>query len=108
MEDNKGLAHDSSKYKIVSISVVVIILITFWYMLNMVLLTFIMTFIFYNLLVATRKRIKKFSYLNIPDSLIIIVLYALFAMLLVLISYAVVPIIIVQLTELSRVLVILM
>lgn len=45
MEDNKGLARDSSKYKIVSISVVVIILITFWYMLNMVLLTFIMTFI---------------------------------------------------------------
>lgn len=103
MEDNKGLARDSSKYKIVSISVVVIILITFWYMLNMVLLTFIMTFIFYNLLVATRKRIKKFSSLNIPDSLIIIVLYALFAILLVLISYAVVPIIIVQLTELSRV-----
>ena len=100
MEDNKGLARDSSKYKIVSISVVVIILITFWYMLNMVLLTFIMTFIFYNLLVATRKRIKKFSSLNIPDSLIIIVLYALFAILLVLISYAVVTIIIVQLTEL--------
>lgn len=62
MEDNKGLARDSSKYKIVSISVVVIILITFWYMLNMVLLTFIMTFIFYNLLVATRKRIKKFFF----------------------------------------------
>ncbi|KPI50048.1 membrane protein [Clostridioides difficile] len=97
------MTHDGSKYKIVSISVVVIILITFWYMLNMVLLTFIMTFIFYNLLVAIRKRINKISSRIIPDSLIIVVLYLLFAILLVLISYAVVPIIIVQLTELSRI-----
>lgn len=103
MKDNKELTHDGSKYKIVSISVVVIILITFWYMLNMVLLTFIMTFIFYNLLVAIRKRINKISSRIIPDSLIIVVLYLLFAILLVLISYAVVPIIIVQLTELSRI-----
>nr|UWI48974.1 AI-2E family transporter [Clostridioides difficile] len=104
MENNKGLTSDSSKYKIVSISVVVIILITFWYMLNMVLLTFIMTFVFYNLLVSIRKRIRKLFSFYVPDSLIIIVLYSLFAILLVLISYAVVPIIIVQLTELSRIL----
>ena len=68
---------------IVSLIVIGLILMTFWYMLNIVLLTFLFTFIFYQLLNLIEHNSQKYLHFHLPYKLNIFIVYALFILLLV-------------------------
>lgn len=63
--------------KIISIAVLALILITIWYMLDLVLLTFLIVFIFYHLLALVHKASKNKLRGRIPDGAILTFLYLL-------------------------------
>jgi predicted PurR-regulated permease PerM len=71
-----------TKARIISIVVLVLMLLTIWYMLTIVLLTFILTFIFYHLLAAVRKRLNRLLPFRLPDGALLAILYLLFFFLL--------------------------
>lgn len=98
------LMNASLKEKLIAWLVFLVAGITIWHMLDLVLLTFIMTFIFYHLLMIIQRRLMQWLPVRIPDPLILFLLYGLFAAILVITSVKVVPIIAVQLTELGSVL----
>ena len=103
MKDSGILQNTSTSEKIITLFVIVIILMTLWYMLDLALLTFIFTYIFYSLLELIKKNNKKMLKIDIPDSFIILVLYAIFIAILFGIGYQVIPVIVVQLTELWKI-----
>ncbi|MDR1605083.1 MAG: AI-2E family transporter [Gracilibacteraceae bacterium] len=61
--------------RIISIGILVVILLTIWYMLDLVLLTFVITFIFYHLLQLVHNVSKNALRNKIPDSALLVVLY---------------------------------
>lgn len=108
MSDNRKfitetLMGTSMKEKLIAWVVFLILGATIWSMLDLALLTFIMTFVFYNLLVLIQKRMKKIPRIRIPDALILLILYAAFAAALVIASVKIVPVIAIQLTELGNI-----
>lgn len=103
-KQNKNIKIEGSiREKLISWIIIVIIFITFWYMLDVVLLTFILTFIFYRLLELIQKRYRRLVALTFPDGFILTVLYFAFISLLVVISYEIMPKIIGQLVEIGNV-----
>lgn len=105
IDTQKEPSKNDSKSKMISLAVLAIIFITFWYMLDIALLTFIITFVFYHLIRVLKLRLDKLIDRHIPDNLLTILVYLLVLSLLVLISSAFVPSVVVQLTELGRMLV---
>lgn len=95
----------SIREKLISWILLVIVFITLWYMLDIVLLTFIITFIFYHLLLAIQKHYRKVLPVTIPDGLIITVLYILFVGLLIVLSYELMPKIVGQIVEIGNLLI---
>jgi predicted PurR-regulated permease PerM len=79
------------KVRIISWTVMVLMFITIWYMLNIVLLTFVITFVFYHLVeIAQRRRSEHFTY-RIPDVFILTAFYAVFVLLLIFASIVFIP-----------------
>ena len=76
------------------------ILMTFWYMLNIILLTFLFTFIFYHLLIIIRKYSQKYLHFHLPDKLNIFIIYIIFVLILVYGVYRLSPIAARQLSDL--------
>jgi predicted PurR-regulated permease PerM len=97
------LNNTSAKEKIITIIIIIAIFMTLWYMLDLALLTFIFTYLFYSLWGLIKRRHKKIIPIIIPDPLIILVLYIIFIGVLFAISYQVVPVIINQLSELWKI-----
>lgn len=89
------------KEKIISIVVLTLIFITIWYMLNMVLLTFIITFIFYHL-VEVVQRNRRLKSITMPDGFILSILYVIFILILTIISIELAPKLAVQFTDLAN------
>lgn len=75
---SQSLIPEEKKQKIISLVVIIGLLLTVWYMLDLVLLTFLLTFIFYHLLEKVQCRYVKILGRRLPDPLIMVVLYALF------------------------------
>ena len=90
------------KEKLISWVIILITFIAFWYMLNIVLLTFVITFVFYRLTTAIQKRLAKRLPFHVPDAIILLLLYTAFITLLVLGSYAYMPEIVGQLVEIGN------
>ena len=90
----------SRRALIVSLIVIVLILMTFWYMLNIVLLTFLFTFIFYHLLNLIERNSQKYLHFHLPYKLNIFIVYALFILLLVYSVYRLSPVVARQLSDL--------
>lgn len=89
--------------RIVSLIVLVLIIITIWYMLDIVLLTFIVTFIFYHLVHLIQKQNKKMIPISIPDGLVLSILYILFILLLTIGSIELAPKLAAQFTEIANI-----
>ncbi|MDR1574209.1 MAG: AI-2E family transporter [Clostridiales Family XIII bacterium] len=92
-----------SKTRIVSIVVLTLMLITIWYMLTLVLLTFILGFVFFRLLRFINRRGGRVIAEKIPDSLILLVLYLLFIAGLTLVSIRFAPILASQITAIAEI-----
>lgn len=90
------------KERIISLIVLILLFITIWYMLNMVLLTFLITFIFYHLVELLKRRNKRLISVLIPDGLILSFLYILFALLLAIASMELAPKLAVQFTDIAN------
>ncbi len=90
---------DSKKYdnnmkgRIISLAFITGIFITIWYMLDIVLLTFILTFVFYHLIAWIQRRPKPSTLITFqaPDGFVLAVLYTLFLLILVFASIVLVP-----------------
>ena len=100
MIENQGM---DKKDRILSIGVILIILITIWYMLDFVLLTFLITFLFYHLFLLIKKHNRKTIIGDsMPDRAIIIFIYVLVTGILTIIIVNLFPKIAEQTTELLR------
>jgi predicted PurR-regulated permease PerM len=77
MKENNRIITDSDlKEKIISWVVMTLMFITIWYMLNIVLLTFVITFVFYHLVELIQRKRKEHAPYRIPDAFILTVLYS--------------------------------
>lgn len=90
----------SKRALIISLIVIAMLLMTFWYMLNIVLLTFIFTFIFYNVLMLIKKCNQKYLHFHLPDKLNIFIIYIIVILVLVYSVYRLSPIVARQLSDL--------
>jgi len=88
------------KGQVISIIVLACILIVFWSMLDIALLTFIITFILYNIVTKLQKHVKKLSG-NIFSLLVLGLVYIIFILLLIILCINLIPKIVEQFTELS-------
>lgn len=100
---NQSPSFTNPKASVISLLMLGVLLITFWSMLDMVLLTFILTFIFYHLLQFVQKKLQQLLPFQIHHAIVTLGLYVVFLGLLALVSYVAVPIVVVQLTELSKI-----
>lgn len=105
MQDDKVLNESTNEEKIITFFIIFLIFIVVWNMLDLALLTFIFTYIFYSLWGMISTNRKKVSPIKIPDPLIIIVLYVIFAAIVVAVSYRFIPVIMAQLSELWKIVV---
>ena len=92
-----------NKEKVISLIVLSLILITFWNMMDLVLLTFILGFVFYSLLINIQKKLVANFKFNIPDGIILTVLYIIAIVLLVIGSAVFLPKVIAQFGELANI-----
>ncbi len=71
-------ANSEKKARIISYVIIGLMLITTWYMLDLVLLTFLVTFIFYKLTEAVKRRCDNVMPFNMPKVVILSVEYLIF------------------------------
>lgn len=91
-----------TKGQLISISVLILMLLTIWYMLDLVLLTFIITFLLYHIVTKSQQRFLRVSKHGLPAVLILIFVYVLFFLLLTWISVGLVPKVALQVSDLSN------
>lgn len=86
-----------------SLAVLGLMFITIWYMLNIALMTFLITFIFYHLIRVIQNR-KIFTSLRLPDGIVLSLIYLIFILVLTILSIEFVPKLAVQFTDLANML----
>lgn len=91
------------KELIISWIVIILMFITIRYMLNIVLLTFVITFIFYNLVSLVQRMRARLFRTQVPDGFILTVLYSAFILLLVFASIELIPRLAQQFTDLANI-----
>ncbi|MDR2089860.1 MAG: AI-2E family transporter [Clostridiales Family XIII bacterium] len=91
------------KARIISIVVLALMLITIWYMLTIVLLTFIIGFVFFRILRFINRRGGRIIAEKIPDWLILLVLYLFFVAVIALVSIRFAPILASQITAIAEI-----
>lgn len=102
MTDANGINYSrGNKERFISFIVLIVLFITIWYMLDIVLLTFIITFIFYHLITGTQRKLKHILPVRIPDGAVLTVLYTLFILVLIFGSIELVPKLALQFTEIA-------
>lgn len=77
--------------RLISWGIVLLVFITLWYMLDIVLLTFLLTFIFYHLLAIVKRPFRRMTSFVIPDGIFLAALYLLTVGLLVILSVEFLP-----------------
>lgn len=92
----------STREKLISWIIIIVAFITIWHMIDIALLTFIMAFLFYQLMEVVQRRMKKIMPYHLPDGFVLSVLYALFIFLLVVIGYEFLPRIVTQIVEIGN------
>lgn len=96
------LQEGSIKEKMISWIILLAIFITFWYMIDIVLLTFLLSFIFYHLLDIVQKAIKRNFPFVIPDGIVLSVLYVLVLGGIVVLGYELMPRLAVQFADIWK------
>lgn len=71
------------KERLISWIVLALMFITIWYMLNIVLLTFIITFTFYHLVAWVQRRRRELVPYQVPDGFILSILYIVFILIII-------------------------
>lgn len=98
-------SNNDIKVRIISWTVMALMFITIWYMLNTVLLTFVITFVFYHLMeLAKGKRRERFPF-KIPYAVVLTVFYAVFILLLIFASIVFIPKLAAYLTDIANALI---
>lgn len=90
-EEHRPIFDKELKERLISWIVILIMFVTIWYMLDIVLLTFIITFVFYHLVRLFQNRRREFMTAEIPDGFILAFLYAIFIMILTFSSIVLAP-----------------
>jgi predicted PurR-regulated permease PerM len=90
MTSGKRLKHDM-KERMIPLIVIMVMFITIWYMLDIVLLTFIIAFVFYHLVARIQRTRSEFMVCKIPDGFVLSVLYIFFVMILTFASIVLAP-----------------
>lgn len=103
MVEDKKLFSKGTRERIISIAVLLVVLITIWYMLDIVLLTFIITFVFYHLVQKVQDKIGKLFPAKLPDGLVLTVFYVIFILFLTFISIVFMPKLVYQFTEIANI-----
>lgn len=104
MTENNGIKIDKDlKERLISWIVMVLMFVTIWYMLNIVLLTFIITFVFYHLIKWIQNKRKVLVPYQVPDGFILTVLYSIFILILIFLSIEFAPKLAIYFTDLADV-----
>ncbi len=74
--DHQEIFTKSQKHKIIAVVVVAVALITLWFMMDLVIMTFILTFVFYHLVRVEHHALKKFFHITAPKPLLALIDYA--------------------------------
>lgn len=82
---------EEKKERIISLIVIFGLLVTVWYMLDLMLMTFLLTFIFYHLVEKIQCRYIKTLGTRLPDIIILLFVYGLFIILISLFSIEIFP-----------------
>ncbi len=90
--------------KIIAFLAIVFILILIWFQLDIVLITFIMTFVFYHLARVVRKGCSKFCSWHMPDAMLIPILYVVVYGVIILVLVKAVPILAGQIGSIGKLL----
>lgn len=99
LEQNTEEISNDKKGKAISTIVLLAMILTMWYMLDLVLLTFILTFIFYFSVEKLQKLFTEKYHLHIPDLVLLTVCYVIGILLLILLLAEAVPQLIGQITN---------
>jgi len=102
-EDTNIKINRDLKERLISWIVMTLMFITIWYLLNIVLLTFIITFTFYHLVAWVQNRRRELVTYQVPDGFILIVLYIVFILVLIFASIVLGPKLAAYFTDLANV-----
>ena len=106
MSDKIGEKKDNGiKERIISWIVLILIFVTIRYMIDFVLLTFLITFIFYHLVELVQNKRREVFSVPVPDGFILTVLYTAFILIMIFTSIELIPRLAVQFTELANILI---
>jgi predicted PurR-regulated permease PerM len=105
--DNDGvkipkLSNISFRDKVISIIVLAGFFVTIWFMLDLAILTFILTFIFYYALKMTKRAVSRTPLSRLPDGVLLICVFIVGIALLALSTIAFVPILIDQTSDIAN------
>ena len=104
MENNRYKLESDVRERLISWVVMVLMFITMWYMVDIVLLTFIITFVFYHLLTRIQKKSDQVAGRRLPNGFVLSVLYIIFIMILTFASIVLAPKLAEYFTDLAQVL----
>ncbi len=102
-EEKKTNNEKGLKALIISWVVMGMMFVTIKYMLNIVLLTFVITFTFYHMIELIQRKRKKFFSLAVPDGVILTALYVAFILALIFASIELAPRLAEQFTDLANI-----
>jgi predicted PurR-regulated permease PerM len=94
--------YENIKNKIISFAVIVAFLILVWNMLDLALLTFIFTFIFFSLMKVYQQRLAPKIKFKLPYALVLSLMYIIGIGLLVLVGIKFIPVLVDQVTNLTK------
>jgi len=104
MEENNRVKLDNDlKERIISWVVMTLMFITIWYMLDIVLLTFVITFVFYHLVELIQRKRREHVPYQVPDAFILTVLYTIFILVLIFTSIVFAPTLASYFTDLANI-----
>ena len=92
---------DTAKERIVTIVVLVIILITIWFILDIAIVTFILTFVFYHLHKYAMIGLAKTPFKKIPSGIVLLLIYVVLIGLFVLFAVQNAPMIMKQISDIA-------
>jgi len=98
-----GNFQGSIRERLISWVILFLAFLAFWHKIDIVLLTFVITFVFYRLTEGIYRKCKRHLPFPVPVPLILVVLYAAFITILVLGSYAFMPKIVEQVVAIGNI-----
>ena len=104
IDDKLGVTHMpvDTKGRVITIVVLALVLVTIWFMLDIAIVTFILTFVFYHLNKYALRGLEKTPLKVIPDGIVLLLIYAGVIALFVLFAMQNTPIITGQIGEIAN------